>query len=147
MFMPYKLVLTYCMLCMMTFGCVSLMNTPKVSTSCSADAAWSEVLASVDEFELRRIDKANGVIETDWIALQSKRRAGALQRDVNEERARFVLTITPEQSGNIITVLQDREFWSPMGQQQRTWRRISPNQEEEQRLAARIQKRLKARGC
>ena len=47
----------------MTLGCASLSNTPKVMTSCSFEDTWSVSLASVDEFELRRIDKNKGVIE------------------------------------------------------------------------------------
>ena len=134
-------------LSLMTFGCVSFRNTPEVSTSCSFDEAWSETLASVDEFELRRIDKSSGVIETDWIGLKSQRKAGAVQRDVNEERARFVISIKPILDTHTVSIIQDREFWSPLGRQSRNWRRISPNEEEEQRLATRIQKRLQAKGC
>ncbi len=143
----FKKIIIFSILSLMNFGCVSLMDTPKVSTTCSFDEAWSETLASVDEFELRQIDKTSGIIETDWIGLKSKRKAGALQRDVNEERARFVITIQPAQGTHIVTILQNREFWSPMGNQYRNWRRISANKEEEQRLAARIQKRLHAKGC
>jgi hypothetical protein len=136
---------------LLTFGCASLSSTPKVTTSCSFDEAWSVSLASVDEFELRRIDKPKGIIETEWIAIDSKKTSGFItfQRDVNAERARFFLNLSQHPIGAEISILQAREFFSPMGVQSQSnkWRRIPPIAEEEQRLAQRISTKLKAMGC
>lgn len=133
---------------LLSFGCASWwLDPPKVATKCSPDHVWSAALASLQEFEIRRIDENARVIETDWIADVSSRRSGAFQRDINEERARFVLTITASEGKSIISVQQVREFWSPQGVQSRSWRQIPPNKNQEQQLAARIQGRLKRAQC
>lgn len=132
-----------------TTGCAGLLpSTPVVSTSCSFDKAWSIALASVDEFELRRIDETDGVIETEWLLFGSKQTAGIFQRDQNKERVRFFLTVSRKAEGTQIEALQTREYFSPMGvQSQSRWRRIPPNKDEEQRLANRISNQLRAKGC
>ena len=139
---------------LVTFGCMSLTNAPKVTTSCSFDQAWSIALASVDEFELRQIDQEDGLIGTEWIGLTSKTKSGfslfeSFARDSNQERARFFINLTTEPRGTHIVVQQDREFFSSMGvkSQSNPWRRIPPVEEEEQRLANRISNQLRAKGC
>ncbi len=132
------------------WGCATLGGaSPTVTTSCSYEDTWSLALASVNEFELRGLDKEKGVIETDWLAFPSKRKAGVMQRDANQERARFFINLKNTQSGTQFSVMQAREFFSPMGVQSQAvqWRRIPPIAEEEQRLAQRISKKLEAKGC
>lgn len=128
-------------------GCVSWSNAPSIATTCSLDQTWSVALASLQEFELRRIDKESKVIETDWIAVQPSRLSGLAGRDINEERARFVLTIQPNHGQSTVTVKQIREFWSPQGVQSRYWRQIPANEEQERQLASRIHGQLKRAQC
>ena len=145
--MGKRLVVSFFLL-ISTGGCASLVGAPSVvKTGCAYDQAWSVALASVDEFELREVDEAGGVIATEWMGFASQRKSGAFQRDVNEERARFFLNL--EASRPIrISVQQVREFYSPMGaRSQSTWRRIPPIAEEEQRLLGRITKQLLDKGC
>ena len=139
---------------LVTLGCVGLFNTPKVTTSCSFDQTWSVALASVDEFELRRIDQEDGLIETEWIGLASKTKSGfslfeSFARDANQERAKFFINISTQSNGTLIAVQQNREFFSSMGVQSQSnpWRRIPPIEEEEQRLSNRISNQLRAKGC
>ena len=136
-------------LVLVTSGCVSWTDAPRVATTCLPDETWSVALASLQEFELRRIDKAGGVIETDWIRVHNptNSRSGIFQRELNEERARFVVTVQPEKDGSIVSVKQVREFWSPQGVQSRSWRQIPPHEEQERQLAGRIQNRLKRKSC
>ena len=131
-----------------TVGCATLSGAPSVvKTGCSFDQAWAVALASVDEFELRDVDQAGGVIATEWMGFASQRKAGAFQRDVNEERARFFLNVEASRPTRI-SVQQVREFYSPMGaRSQVTWKRIPPIAEEEQRLLGRITKHLLDKGC
>ena len=131
-----------------TVGCATLSGAPHtVKTGCAYDQAWSVALASVDEFELREVDQAGGVIATEWMGFASQRKAGAFQRDVNEERARFFLNVEASRPTRI-SVQQVREFYSPMGaRSQVTWKRIPPIAEEEQRLLGRITKQLLDKGC
>lgn len=135
--------------CFFISGCAGWTNAPRVATSCSPEDTWSVALASLQEFELQRIDKSNGVIETGWINVHNPKTAtgGVFQRSMNQERARFILNITPEKSGSQITVKQIREFWSPQGVQSRSWRQIPAHEEQERQLAARIQNRLKRQAC
>ncbi len=131
-------------------GCATFLGaSPTVRASCSYEQAWSVSLASVDEFELRQIDKEKGVIATEWIAFSSKRKAGVMERDANQERARFFLNLEPNPQAIEISIHQVREFFSPMGVQSQSthWRRIPPIVEEEQRLAQRISNQLRNKGC
>ncbi len=130
-------------------GCVGLTNAPRVATTCQPEDTWGVALSSLQEFELRRIDKAKGVIETEWIAVHNPQttKSGLFQRSMNQERARFILNIAPEQQGSSITVKQIREFWSPQGVQSRAWRQIPAHEQQERQLASRIETRLKRQSC
>lgn len=130
-------------------GCVSWTDAPRVATTCLPDDTWAVALSSLQEFELRRIDKPSGVIETDWIKVinPSTAKGGIFRREMNEERARFVVTVEPGKDGSIVSVKQVREFWSPQGVQSRSWRQIPPHEEQERQLAGRIQNRLKRKAC
>jgi len=138
-----------CLLILGIVGCVGWTNAPRVATSCSLENTWSVALSSLQEFELRRIDKAEGVIETEWIAVHNPKTVGGgiFQRSMNQERARFILNITPDQQGSMITVKQIREFWSPQGVQSRAWRQIPPHEEQERQLATRIENQIKRQAC
>ena len=140
---------TVCVVLFVMSGCAGWTNAPRVATTCSPEDTWSITLASLQEFELRRIDKSNGVIETDWIHVHNPKTVsgGVFQRSMNQERARFILNITSDQQGSMMTVKQIREFWSPQGVQSRAWRQIPPHEEQEQQLATRIQNRLKRQAC
>ena len=136
-------------LCGIISGCGGIFpSAPTVLTACSFDQAWAIALASVNEFEVRRVDKISGKIETEWMLFNSKRGAGLFARSENKERMRFFVTLSRRPTGIQIETFQMREFFSPMGlQSQSGWRRIAPNKGEEQRLANRISNRLKAKGC
>ncbi len=140
---------TLLVLCFLIAGCAGLYSAPRVATTCSPEDSWGSALASLQEFELRRIDKTSGVIETEWIAVHNPKTAtgGVFQRKMNQERARFVVSIAPEQQGSMIKVKQVREFWSPQGVQSRRWRQIPPHEEQERQLATRIKTRLKRQAC
>ena len=133
-----------------TVGCATLSGAPHVvKAGCAYDQAWSVALASVNEFALTQTDKDEGVIETDWLAFTSRRSAGAFQRQVNEERARFYLNLDASRQPIRISVQQVREFYSPVGARSQgiSWKRIPPIAEEEQRLLGRITKHLLDKGC
>ena len=136
-------------MCCFLSGCAGWYSAPRVATTCSPEDTWSGALASLQEFELRQVDKASGVIETAWIAVHNPKTvsSGLFHRSMNEERARFIVTITPDKTGSQIIVKQIREFWSPQGVQSRSWRQIPPHEEQERQLAARIQNRLKRQAC
>ena len=136
-------------LCGIISGCAGIFpSAPVVLTSCSYDQAWGIALASVNEFELRQVDKVGGKIETEWLLFDSRRLAGVLARNENKERMRFFVTLSRRPTGIQIETFQMREYFSPLGlQSQRGWRRIASNEKEERRLANRISNRLKAKGC
>lgn len=130
-------------------GCAGFPSAPKVATTCPPEQTWEVALASVDEFELRRINKDKRVIETEWVkdTPVNQGKSGIFQRPLNEERARFILTIKPDEKGSLVTVQQVREFWSPQGVQMRSWRQIPPNEEQEHQLATRLTNRLLREAC
>ena len=130
-------------------GCGGIFpSAPTVLTACSFEQAWAIALASVNEFEVRRVDKISGKIETEWLLFDSKRGAGLFARSENKERMRFFVTLERKSIGIQIETFQMREYFSPLGlQSQRGWRRIPPDEQEEQRLANRISNRLRAKGC
>ena len=144
---PY--LISMCLLVFGLSGCASWTSAPRLATTCPPEDTWAVALASLQEFELRRIDKASGVIETEWIAVHNPKTVsgGVFQRSMNQERARFVLNVTPDNQGSMVTVKQVREFWSPQGVQSRSWRQIPPHEEQEHQLANRIQNRLKRQAC
>lgn len=133
-----------------TVGCATLSSTPStLKATCSYDRAWSGTLASVNEFALTQTDKDKGVIATEWMGFASKRKAGIFSRDANQERARFFVNLQPAERAIQISVQQAREFFSPMGARSQAtgWKRIPPIAEEERRLAQRITKQLRDKGC
>jgi hypothetical protein len=136
-------------LLLLNAGCAGLYSAPSIATVCSPEQTWDVALASVNEFELRRVNKDKRIIETEWVADTpvNKGRSGIFQRDLNKERARFVLTIKPDEKGSLVTVQQVREFWSPQGVQMRYWRQIPPNEEQEHQLATRLTNRLLREAC
>ena len=59
-------------LCGIISGCAGIFpSVPVVLTSCSYDQAWGIALASVNEFELRQVDKVGGKIEGNALYLFS----------------------------------------------------------------------------
>lgn len=136
-------------LMLINFGCAGLYSAPKIATTCPPEKTWDVALASVDEFELRRVNKDKRIIETEWVkdSPGNRGKSGMFQRELNEERARFIITIEPDQKGSLFTVQQVREFWSPQGVQMRSWRQIPPNEEQEHQLVTRIETRLKRQAC
>ena len=92
-----------------TAGCATFSGAPlTVKAACSYEQAWSVSLASVDEFELRQIDKEKGIIATEWMAFSSKRKAGVMERDANQERARFFLNLEQNPQAIEISIHQGR---------------------------------------
>ena len=133
-----------------TVGCATVSGAPHtVKAGCSYAQAWSVAVASVDEFALTQADKDKGVIATEWMGFASKQKAGAFQRQVNEERARFFLKVEAARQPVKISVRQVREFFSPVGARSQStgWKRIPPIAEEEQLLIQRITNQLRDKGC
>ena len=136
-------------LMLLNAGCAGLYSAPSIATTCSPEQTWHVALGSVNEFELRRVNKDKWIIETGWVADTpiNKGRSGIFQRDLNKERARFIITIKPDEKGSLVTVKRIREFWSPQGVQMRSWRQIPPNEEQEHQLATRLTNRLLRKTC
>ena len=144
-----RLIVLSLFLVVFTVGCATLSGAPStVKAGCAYDQAWSVALASMDEFALTQTDKDKGVIATEWATFASGRKAGAFQREVNKERARFYLNVEAARQPVRISVRQVREFYSPMGaRSQAMWKRIPPVAEEERRLIQRITNQLLSEGC
>ncbi len=128
-------------------GCVTLAGKPSASSSCSFEQVWDTSRTVLGDAQLQSADRQAGLLETKWLEVESSMTAGALQRDVNKERLRYVVEVKPEGRGAVATVLQLREEWSPMGVRSRQWRAIPGSSPEESAVAAEISRRLKEKGC
>ena len=126
---------------------MTLAGKPAVSSSCSFEQVWDTSLAALGDFQLQSADRLTGVLETNWLEVAASTRAGALEREVNKERVKYVVEMKPDGRGVVATVLQLREEWSPMGVRSRQWRAIPGNSSEESAVVAEIARRLKERGC
>ena len=128
-------------------GCMTLAGKPTTVSSCSFDQVWDTSIAALSDIQLQTADKAAGALETKWLEVEGTTQAGALQREVNKERVKYVVEVKPDGRGAAATVLQLREEWSPMGVRSRQWRAISGNSSEESAMVTEIARRLKEKGC
>jgi len=128
-------------------GCATPAGKPTAGSLCSYDQVWDTSIAALADLPLQATDKTAGVLETRWVEVEASTRAGALEREVNKERMRYVVEVKRDGAGAIATVLQLREEWSPMGVRMRQWRAIPSNPLEEQAGAAESARRLKEKGC
>ena len=133
--------------CFLLSGCMTLAGKPTASSSCSFEQVWDASIAAFGDFQLQSVDKAAGALETQWVEVAASTQAGALQREVNKERVRYVVEVKPDGRGAAATVLQLREEWSPMGVRSRQWRAIPGNSSEESAVVKEIARRLKEKGC
>jgi len=128
-------------------GCMTLAGKPTASSSCSFEQVWDTSIAVLGDAQLQSADRQAGLLETEWLEVESSTPAGALQREVNRERLRYVVEVKPEGRGAAATVLQLREEWSPMGVRSRQWRAVPGSPSEEEALASAIARQLKDKGC
>ena len=133
--------------CLTLAGCMTLAGKPAVFSSCSVAQVWDTSTAALADFQFETADKTAGALETKWVEVEALTRAGAMEREVNKERVRYVVEVKPDGGGAAATVLQLREEWSPMGVRSRLWRAIPGNASEEESVAAAITRRLKEKGC
>ena len=128
-------------------GCATLEGKPTARSPCPFEQVWDTSIAALEGVRLQTADKAAGVLETDWVTVESSTQAGILQRDVNKERVRYVVEVKREGTGAAATVLQLREAWSPMGVKMNQGRAVPGNQRDEAAVATEIARRLKEKGC
>ena len=128
-------------------GCTTLEGKPTATSPCASEQVWDSAVTALEGVRLLNANKGDGVLETDWVEVESSTPAGIMQRDVNRERARYVVEVKREGTGAAATVLQLREVWSPMGVMMNRWRGVPGNPKDEEAVAADIARRLKEKGC
>ena len=128
-------------------GCATLEGKPTASSPCAFEQVWDTSIVALEGARLKKADKAAGMLETNWVEVESRTQAGIMQRDVNKEQVKYVVEVKPEGRGAVATVLQLREEWSPMGVRSRQWRAMPGNPSEEQAVATEIARQLKEKGC
>ena len=133
--------------CLLLSGCMTLAGQPTAVSSCSFDQVWDTSIVTIADVQFETINKAAGVLETQWVEVEGSRQAGIFHRDVNKERFKYVVEVKQDGAGAIAMVLQLREEWSPMGVRMRQWRGMPGNPQEESAVAGEITKRLKEKGC
>ena len=133
--------------CLLLTGCTTLMGQQKIASSCPVEQVWEASFAALRDFPLETSDKATAVLETKWMEVSASTQAGALERDVNRERMKYVVEVKPDGRGAVAMVLQLREEWSPMGARSSRWQAIPGDSSEEETVASLITRRLKDKGC
>src|SRR2546426_7461026 len=128
-------------------GCMTLGGKPAATSPCASEQVWESAVSALEGLRLLNANKAAGMLETDWVTVESSTQAGIMQRDVNRERALYVVEVKREGTGAAATVLQLREAWSPMGVKMNQWRAVLGNPRDEEAVAAKIARRLKEKGC
>src|SRR2546425_13289529 len=128
-------------------GCMTLGGKPAATSPCASEQVWESAVSALEGLRLLNANKAAGILETDWLAVESSTQAGIMQRDVNRERARCVVEAKRNGTGAAATVLQLREAWSPMGVRMNQWRAVPGNPKDEEAVGAEIARRLKEKGC
>src|SRR2546428_10678099 len=71
-------------------GCTTLGGKPAATSPCASEQVWESAVSALEGLRLLNANKAAGILETDWVAVESSTQAGIMQRDVNRERARYV---------------------------------------------------------
>jgi hypothetical protein len=120
---------------------------PTAASTCSFEQVWDTAIVALAGSPLQTADKTKGLLETEWVEVESGTRSGIFQREVNKERFKYVVEINRDGSGAIATVTQRREEFSPMGVKMRQWRGVPGNSAEENAMAAEISRRLREKGC
>ena len=128
-------------------GCMTLAGQPTAVSPCSFEQVWDASILTIADVQFETINKAAGVLETQWVEVEASTQAGVLQREVNKERVKYIVEVKRDGTGAAATVLQLREEWSPMGVRSRQWRAIPGNSSEESAVATEIARRLKEKGC
>jgi hypothetical protein len=128
-------------------GCATLEGKLTARSPCAFEQLWDTSIVALSDVRLQKADKGAGVLETNWVEVESSSHAGIMQRDVNKERVRYVVEVKREGPGAAATVLQLREAWSPMGVKMNQWRAVPGNPKDEEAVAAEIVRRLKEKGC
>jgi hypothetical protein len=128
-------------------GCATLEGKPTATSPCPFEQVWDTSIVALEGIRLQKADKAAGVLETNWVEVESSTPAGIMQRDVNKDRVKYVIEVKREGTGAAATVLQLREAWSPMGVKMNQWRTALGNPKDEEAVAAEIKRRLKEIGC
>ena len=133
--------------CLLLSGCLTPAGAPSASSACPFEQVWDAASTALGDFQIETSDQAAGTLETAWMEVEATTQAGALQRNVNRERLKYVVEVKPDGRGAVATVVQLREEWSPMGVRSRQWRAVPGSQPEEEALASTIARRLKDKGC
>src|SRR5229473_3544245 len=75
--------------CLLLSGCATLEGKPTARSPCPFEQVWDTAIVTLEGVRLQAADKAAGVVETNWVEVESTTQAGALQRDVNKERGKY----------------------------------------------------------
>jgi hypothetical protein len=98
-------------------------------------------------------NKSNGTIETAWVEMEGKRRPyGIFGREGfgNRERARLTVAVKKDNDLSSVSVLETRQRWHARGgvsQQAAKWWPIEPSEEVMEEVTAKLNARLKEKGC
>ena len=133
-------------------GCASLSGAQDRYLVCPYDTVWDVAIETMKDRPIVVKDKAQGMIETDWVEMDAAVRSyGMFGREAsNRERFRMTLLIKPMNVVTSISLLENREVWHRKGgvtSQATKWWPVDPSEESMASVLNRVNAKLKERGC
>lgn len=141
-------------LALSSVGCASLSGSQEQYFVCSYDIVWDAALETMKGQSVSSSDKEKGLIETGWMDVpsSSERSFGILGREGfgNKERASMTVSVTRMNDVASVSVLETRQRWHSRGgatSQATKWWPIEPSEDATNAVVARLNAKLKEKGC
>jgi hypothetical protein len=134
-------------------ACASLSGSRDHTFVCPYDTVWEATSDTMKGYSVTSENKSNGTIETAWVEMEGKRRPyGIFGREGfgNRERARLTVAVKKDNDLSSVSVLETRQRWHARGgvsQQAAKWWPIEPSEEVMEEVTAKLNARLKEKGC
>ena len=134
-------------------GCASLAGVQERYLVCPYDTVWEAAVDTLKDRPILVKNKANGMIETDWMEMEATPRPyGIFAREGfgNRERARLELTVKQLKDVTSISLSETRQVWHLKGgvtQQATKWWPVDPSEKAMAAVLNRLSDKLKERGC
>ena len=141
-------------LALLSVGCAAMSGSREQYFVCSYDTVWDTALETMKGQSVSSFDKEKGLIETSWqdVPPTSERSFGIFGREGfgNNERARMTVSVKRMNDVAAVSVLETRQRWHSRGgvtQQALRWWPIEPSEDATNEVVARLNAKLKAKGC
>ncbi len=146
--------LTLVALALLSVGCATLSGSHEQYFVCSYDVVWDAALETMKGQSVATYDKEKGVIETNWLDAvpNAEQSFGIFKREGfgNKERARMTVSVKRMNDVASVSVLETRQRWHSRGgvtSQATKWWPAEPSEDTTNEVVARLNGKLKEKGC